>query len=116
MYFQLVIGNTVDYFEALLHRASCAVTAAAHACRAWVDGGDSGPVSDTAWDADEATREALEAVAGIDPTLTLDTYPDTRLGRLTMAAHILVLAGTDEGGKGRELEMAAQLLSHAVGN
>ena len=56
----------MDYFEALPHRAACAVTAAAVACRDWEDGSDSGPVSDTAWEADEATREALDAVAAID--------------------------------------------------
>ena len=53
------------------------MTAAADACGAWEDGGDSGPVSDTAWEADEATREALEAIAGIDPALSVDTYPET---------------------------------------
>ena len=59
----------MDYFEALIHRAACAVTAAAEACRDWEDGGDPGPVSDTASEADEATREALEAVAGYRPRL-----------------------------------------------
>ena len=100
----------MDYFSSLLQRAACAVTAALDACRAWEDGGDSDPVSDTAWSADVVTTEAIEAVAGIDPTVTLGTYPETRLGRLVMAARLLVLAGTDEGGRSSDLEMAAQIL------
>lgn len=103
----------MDYFEALLQRAACAVTAAATACHDWEDGGDADPVSDTAWEADEAITQALEAVAGIDPTLTRDSYPQTRLGRLVLAARLLVLAGTDEGGQSQDLEMAAVLLRAA---
>lgn len=104
----------MDHYEALLHRAASAVTAAENACRAWEDGGDSSPVSDTAWEADEATREALEAVAGIDPALPLNGYPETRLGRLVMAARLLVLAGTDEDGKSGDLQTASALLMVAA--
>ena len=104
----------MDHFTALLQRAACAVGAAADACRAWEDGADAAPVSDTAWEADGGTLETLEAVAGIDPTLTLDTYPETRVGRLLMAARLLVLAGTDEGGESEELAMAAALLRLAA--
>jgi hypothetical protein len=103
----------MDHFDALLQRAACAVSAAAAACRAWEEGGDSNPVSDTAWEADEATSEAIEAVAGIDSTLTLECYPETRLGRLVLAARLLVLAGTDEDGRSDELEMAAKLFGMA---
>lgn len=112
--FNILHWNNMDYFEAILHRAASAVTAAADACREWEDGGDAGPVADTAWQADEATVEALEAVAGIDPTLILDTCPETRLGRLAMATRILVLAGTDEGGESQDLEIAAKLLTKAT--
>ena len=63
----------MDYFETLLHRAACAATLAATACHNWEEGGDSDPVADTASEVDGATLEAVEAVAGIDPTLTLDT-------------------------------------------
>ncbi|KHK93559.1 hypothetical protein [Novosphingobium malaysiense] len=104
----------MDHFEALLQRAARAVNAAAVACQAWEDGGDPDPVSDTAWEADGATLEALEAVAGIDLTLSLDSYPETRLGRLVMAVRLLVLAGTDEGGQSTDLEMAARLLALAI--
>lgn len=104
----------MDYFDALLHRAACAVSAAADACRDWENGGDTGAVADTAWEADGATAEAIEAVAGIDPALTLDTYPETRLGRLALAARLLALAGTDEGGQSADLELAARLLRQAA--
>ncbi len=104
----------MDNFEELLQRAACAVTAAADACRAWEDGGDSDPVADTAWEADEATREALKAVAVIDPTLAVDSDPETRLGRLVLAAWLLVLAGTDEEGGSQDLEMASKLLEMAA--
>ena len=106
----------MDYFTSLLHRAACAVTAAAEACQIWEDGGDPDPIADTAWEADEATVEALEAVAGIDATLTRETYPETRLSRLVLAARLLVLAGTDEGGQSQDLEMAAQLFRMASDN
>jgi len=105
----------MDHFTTLLQRAACAAGAAADACRAWEDGGDPAPVADTAWEADGATFEALEAVAGIDPTLILETYPETRVGRLVMAASLLVLAGTDEEGSSTDLETAASLLTSALG-
>jgi hypothetical protein len=104
----------MDFFEALLQRAACSVTAAAEACRAWEDDGDAGDVADTALAADEATTEAVEAIAGIDPALAIDMYPESRVGRLVLAARLLVLAGTDEGGTSRELEMAAQVLGLAA--
>ncbi|MET0370697.1 MAG: hypothetical protein ABW039_04880 [Sphingobium sp.] len=100
----------MDHFTSLLQRAASATSAAADACKDWENGGDPDPVADTAWEADEATRETLEAVADIDAALILNTYPDSRLGRLVMAAYLLVLAGTDEGGCSADLEMAAKLL------
>jgi len=103
----------MDHFTALLQRAACAADAAAEACRAWEDGGETAPVSDTAWEADGASLEALEAVAGIDPTLALDTCPETRLGRLVTAARLLVLAGIDEGGTSGDLDIGAQILRMA---
>lgn len=108
--FSWLVEGTLDRFEALIQRAACVVDAAAIACRDWEDGGDTGPVSDTAWAADEATAEAIEAVADIDPALTLDSYPETRLGRLVMATRLLVLAGTDEGGTSLELDLASTAL------
>lgn len=103
----------MDYFEALLRQAACTANAAAAACQVWENGGDADPVSDTAWEADVAISDALEAVAGIDPTLRLVSYPETRLGRLVLAARLLVLAGTDEGGRSEDLTMAAGLLEAA---
>lgn len=93
----------MDHFTSLLHRAALATSAAADACRDWETGDNADQVSDSAWEADGATRKALDAVAGIDPALTLDSYPETRLARLVMAAYLLVLAGTDEGGCSADL-------------
>lgn len=103
----------MDHFDNVLQRAACAVNAAADACREWEDGGNSDPVSDTAWKADVATVGALEAVAGIDPTVALETYPATRLGRLVVAARLLVLAGIDEDGEWADLQIAAKLMRMA---
>ena len=104
----------MDYFDALLQHAACVVTAAADACRTWEDGGDSDPVADTASEADRATAEAVEAMAGLDSALTLVGYPESRAGRLVLAARLLVLAGTDEGGTSADLEMAATVLALAA--
>lgn len=100
----------MDHFASLLTRAARAANAAADACLAWEEGGDVDPVADSAWEADEATLQALEAVAGIDATLRLANYPETRLGRLVLAARLLVLAGTDEGGSSVDLTIAKSLL------
>lgn len=104
----------MDYFSSLLSRAASAASAAADACRAWEEDGDGDAVSDTAWDADGATQEALEAVAGVDPALASEAYPETRLGRLVTAARLLVLAGTDEEGRSIDLELAAKVLNVAM--
>lgn len=45
--------------EALLRCAARSVTAAARACREWEDPGDGDSVADTAWEASEATSDAL---------------------------------------------------------
>jgi len=103
----------MDYFEALLQRAASAVQDAAIACRNWEDGGDVDPVSETAWEADGATLGALEVAAAADPVLARATYPETRLGRLLMAARLLVLAGCDEDGRSADLDTAAKVLQAA---
>lgn len=100
----------MDYFDALLQHTASVVNAAADACRAWEDGGDSDPVAGTASEADRATAETLAALAGIDPTLSLKTYPETRIGLLVLAARLLVLAGTDEGGQSQDLAIAVSIL------
>ena len=104
----------MDYFETLLHRAAYAADLAAIVCRDWEDGGDCDPVADTASEADRAALQALQAVEGIDSTLTLDSYPETRLGRLALAARLLVLAGIDEGGRSGDLEIAAMVFECAA--
>lgn len=114
LYFNILSQASVDFFESLLHHAACAVARAAEACRAWEDGGDPGDVADTARGADEATHGAVEAVAGIDPALALDGYPESRVGRLVLAARLLVLAGTDESGTSTELKLAGRVLKLAI--
>lgn len=104
----------MDYFSSLLTRAANTVSLAANACRVWEDGGDVDPVADTAWEAAGATLEAIDAIAGIDAALSAGTYPETRLGRLVVAARLLTLAGTDEGGGSEDLEMATKLLRSAL--
>lgn len=99
--------------EVLLRCAARATHIAAAACRKWEDGGDSDAVAETAWEADDAISEALSAVGGMDPALRPATYPETRLGRLVMAARLLVLAGTDEGGQSQDLELAVTVLRAA---
>jgi hypothetical protein len=104
----------MDCFGTSLQRAAGAVALASTACRDWENGGDADAVADTASEADGAITELLEAVAGIDPALKLDAYPETRLGRFALAARLLVLAGTDEGGESQDLAIAAQLLTAAA--
>lgn len=104
----------MDHIDVLLNLAAAAASSAASACRDWESGGDPGPVADTAWAADEAISLAIEAAADIDPALPPLSDPKTRLGRLIMAAQLLVLAGTDEGGQSDELELAAKVLRLAA--
>jgi hypothetical protein len=103
----------MDLCVTLVRRAAIAVSSAAIACRAWENGGDPDPVSQTAFAADEATLVALEAAAGIETGFTMDCYPETRLARLLLGVRLLVLAGTDEGGTSEELDVALVLLKIA---
>ena len=104
----------MDDISVLVDHAAEATNRAAAACRDWEDGGDPAPVSDTASEADEAISVAVEAVAGIYPTFSVQHYPETRLGRLVVAAQLLVLAGTDEGGKSEDLQLATNVLRLAA--
>lgn len=103
----------MDHIDVMLKLAIGAVGKAAVACERWENGGDPGPVADSAWEAEEAISLALEAVAGTYPAFSLESYPETRLGRLVLAARLLVLAGTDEGGRSEDLTKAAALLEAA---
>jgi hypothetical protein len=104
----------MDHIDVILKLAINAVSKAAIACERWENGGDPGLVADTAWEAEEAISLALEAVSGIYPAFTIPDYPETRLGRLVLAARLLVLAGIDEHGCSEDLSMAARLLKLAV--
>ncbi len=103
----------MDHVDVILKLAIGAVGEAASACECWENGGDPGPVADTAWEAEEAISVTLEAVTGTYPAFSVGSYPETRLGRLVLAARLLVLAGTDEGGRSEDLNMAAALLEAA---
>lgn len=103
----------MGHIDVLLNLAAGAASSAALACRECENGGDPGPVADTAWEAEEAISLALEAVAGTYPTFSIPDYPETRLGRLVLAARLLVGAGTDEGGRSEDLALAAGLLEAA---
>ncbi|MDA9918448.1 hypothetical protein N9D37_00985 [Erythrobacter sp.] len=104
----------MDDISVLLNFAAAAASTAASACKDWEDGGDPGPVADTAWEADEAISVAVGAATAIDPALPPLNDPETRLGRLVVAAQLLILAGTDEGGQSDELEVATMVLKLAA--
>lgn len=104
----------MDNVDVVLNLAADAADRASRACEAWENGGDPSPVADTAWEAEEAISLALEAVAGMRPALPPLSDPETRLGRLVVAAQLLILAGTDEGGQSDELELAATVLKLAA--
>ena len=103
----------MDNIDVLLNLAADAADRASKACQRWENGGDPGPVADTAWEAEEAISLTLEAVAGTYPTFSVSDYPETRLGRLVLAARLLVRAGTDEDGRSEDLALAAGLLTAA---
>ncbi|MFN9633982.1 MAG: hypothetical protein ACK554_11130 [Erythrobacteraceae bacterium] len=103
----------MDHIDVKLKLAIGAVGKAAAACEHWENGGDPGPVADTACEAEEAISVALEAVAGTYPAFSVASYPETRLGRLVLAARVLVMAGTDEGGRSEDLVIAAGVLEAA---
>ncbi|MEA1617372.1 hypothetical protein SOQ14_00400 [Erythrobacter sp. T5W1-R] len=103
----------MDQIDVLLNLAADAAYRASKACECWENGGDPAPVADTAWEAEEAISLALEAVAGTYPTFSILDYPETRLGRLVLAARLLLRAGTDESGRSEDLSMAARLLKLA---
>jgi hypothetical protein len=103
----------MDHIDVMLRLAIGAVGKAAVACERWENGGEPGPVADTAWEAEEAISVALEEVAGTYPAFSVASYPETRLGRLVLAARLLVFAGTDEGGCSEDLTTAARLLKAA---
>lgn len=104
----------MDHIDVLLNLAADAADRASKACECWENGGDPGHVADTAWEAEEAISQTLEAVAGTYPAFSIPDYPETRLGRLVLAARLLILAGTDEHSRSEDLSMAARLLKLAV--
>ncbi|MEJ7928098.1 hypothetical protein WG908_15205 [Sphingobium sp. AN641] len=100
--------------DLLLSEAASALVMASDACREWEMGGDSQAVGDTAVSAYEASLTAvrqLEIEGALPATVDVGA---SRRARLTSAAHMLCLAGIDEGGISEDLELAASLFRLAA--
>jgi len=100
--------------DRLLSTAASTLMSAAEACREWEMGGDSQAVSDTAASAYEASLTAVRqlVIEGALPS-TIDIGASRR-ARLASAAHMLCLAGVDEGGTSEDLELAGSLFRLAA--
>lgn len=100
--------------DLLLSEAATALMMASDACREWELDGDSQAVSDTAASAYEASLTAVRqlVIEGALPA-TVDVGASRR-ARLASAAHMLCLAGVDEGGTSEDLELAASLFRSAA--
>lgn len=55
----------MEHIDVLLKFPAGAANSAALACRDWKNGGDPGPVADTAWEAEEAISMAIGGTAAI---------------------------------------------------
>lgn len=97
-----------------LTAAASALIIASNACREWEMGGDSQAVGDTAVSAYDASLTAVKQliIEGAQPA-TADVGASRR-ARLASAAHMLCLAGVDEGGTSEDLELAASLFQLAA--
>lgn len=100
--------------DLLLSEAASILLMATDACREWEMGGDSQAVGDTAVSAYEASLMAVRqlVIEGALPA-TVDIGASRR-ARLASAAHMLCLAGIDEGGNSEDLELAASLFRAAA--
>ena len=100
--------------DRLLSAAASALMIASNACREWEMGGDSQAVGDTAVSAYDASLTAIQQLIkeGAQPA-TADVGASRR-ARLASAAHMLCLAGVDEGGNSEDLELAASLFQLAA--
>jgi hypothetical protein len=105
---------TFDSTGRALIGAAAAAERAANACREWERGGNPGPVSTTAALVHQAATVAVEAVTADELFTDPLEDPQTRRSRLAAAAWMLVLAGTDEGGKSVELTLAGQIFRAAA--
>ncbi|AEG49608.1 hypothetical protein Sphch_1931 [Sphingobium chlorophenolicum L-1] len=77
-------------------------------------GGDSQAVGDTAVSAYEASLTAVQQLIIEGAQLATAEVGASRRARLASAAHMLCLAGIDEGGTSEDLELAASLFRSAA--
>jgi hypothetical protein len=96
-----------------LAEAAMRAQLAARACRKWELGGEADAVTETAAMAHHAALVATEAVVSDEKWGDPLDDPQTRRGRLTQAAWMLILAGTDEHGDSDDLFVASALFERA---
>lgn len=94
--------------------AAAAAEKAAQACWEWERGGEPDPVAVSAALAYQAATIGIEAVTADESFIDPLEDPQTRRSRLAAAAWMLVLAGTDEGGRSVDLTLACQLFRAAA--
>ncbi|WP_041390379.1 hypothetical protein [Sphingobium chlorophenolicum] len=97
-----------------LSAAARTLMMASDACREWEMGGDSQAVGDTAVSAYEASLTAVQQLIIEGAQLATAEVGASRRARLASAAHMLCLAGIDEGGTSEDLELAASLFRSAA--
>lgn len=105
---------TLDSTGRALIEASVAAEKAANACQERERGGDADPVSVSAALVYQAATVAVEAVTADEAFTDPLDDPQTRRSRLAAAAWMLVLTGTDEGGKSTDLALASKLFHKAA--
>ena len=104
----------VDEVESALRNAGRQAFCAERACRRWEEGdGDPDQVGHTAELAIRAAQGALTEL-GDDGLPTAGRDHQSRRGRLSCAAWLLLLAGTDEDGTGDDLQQAGALVLRAA--
>ena len=94
--------------------AAAAAKTVAAACWGGKRGGEPDPVTVTAALLYQVAAVAIEAVTADEPWTQLLDDPQARRSRMAMAAWMLVLAGTDEGGESTDLTLASQLFRAAA--
>jgi hypothetical protein len=109
----LLCDTAIDSTGFALLAASKGTLLAARACEDWENGGDAGPVVETAASALRLAQTALEAAIADEPWNGDLEEPATRRGRLAYAGWLLLMAGADEHGQRSDLDTAAQLFVSA---
>lgn len=109
----MLCASSIDSTGLALLAASKGALLAARACEDWENGGDAGPVAETAASALRLAQTAFEAAIADEPWGADLEEPATRRGRLAYAGWLLLLAGADEHGQCSDLDTAAQLFASA---